>query len=77
MLTVRDAEADKVEALDAGADDYVTKPFRTQELLARIRAALRRAPAGKAAEIHQLTLGAGRSWTSMRGRCSRPGAACA
>src|SRR6185503_10468261 len=44
MLTVRDSEADKVEALDAGADDYVTKPFRTQELLARIRAALRRAP---------------------------------
>jgi len=57
MLTVRDAEADQVEALDAGADDYITKPFRTQELLARIRAALRRAPAGKAAEIHQLTLG--------------------
>jgi two-component system, OmpR family, KDP operon response regulator KdpE len=57
MLTVRDAEADHVEALDAGADDYITKPFRTQELLARIRAALRRAPAGKAAEIHQLTLG--------------------
>jgi two-component system, OmpR family, KDP operon response regulator KdpE len=57
MLTVRDAEADQVEALDAGADDYITKPFRTQELLARIRAALRRAPAGKAAEIHQLKLG--------------------
>jgi two-component system, OmpR family, KDP operon response regulator KdpE len=57
MLTVRDAESDQVEALDAGADDYVTKPFRTQELLARIRAALRRAPAGKAAEIHQLRLG--------------------
>jgi two-component system KDP operon response regulator KdpE len=57
MLTVRDAEADQVDALDAGADDYVTKPFRTQELLARIRAALRRAPAGKAAEIHQLALG--------------------
>lgn len=42
MLTVRDAEQDKVEALDAGADDYVTKPFSTPELLARIRAALRR-----------------------------------
>ncbi|HZU24033.1 MAG TPA: response regulator transcription factor [Bryobacteraceae bacterium] len=42
MLTVRDAEADKVAALDAGADDYVTKPFSTPELLARIRAALRR-----------------------------------
>jgi two-component system KDP operon response regulator KdpE len=45
MLTVRDSEADKVEALDAGADDYITKPFSTPELLARIRAALRRVPA--------------------------------
>lgn len=45
MLTVRDAERDKVEALDAGADDYVTKPFGMEELLARIRAALRRLPA--------------------------------
>jgi two-component system KDP operon response regulator KdpE len=42
MLTVRDAESDKVEALDAGADDYMTKPFSSPELLARIRAALRR-----------------------------------
>ncbi|MBV9507859.1 MAG: response regulator transcription factor [Acidobacteriia bacterium] len=45
MLTVRNAEASKVEALDAGADDYVTKPFSTPELLARIRATLRRLPA--------------------------------
>lgn len=44
MLTVRNAEKDKVEALDAGADDYVVKPFSTPELLARIRAALRRVP---------------------------------
>lgn len=44
MLTVRDAEQDKVAALDAGADDYITKPFSTPELLARIRAALRRMP---------------------------------
>ncbi len=44
MLTVRDDEADTVAALDAGADDYVTKPFKTPELLARIRAALRRTP---------------------------------
>ena len=44
MLTVRDAESDKVEALDAGADDYITKPFSSPELLARIRAALRRLP---------------------------------
>jgi two-component system, OmpR family, KDP operon response regulator KdpE len=49
VLTVRNAERDKVEALDAGADDYVTKPFSMQELLARIRAALRRLPqAGEA-----------------------------
>lgn len=45
MLTVRDSEADKVAALDAGADDFVSKPFSTPELLARIRAALRRVPA--------------------------------
>jgi len=44
MLTVRDSEEDKVEALDAGADDYVTKPYNAPELLARIRAALRRIP---------------------------------
>jgi len=42
MLTVRNAERDKVGALDAGADDYVVKPFGIEELLARIRAALRR-----------------------------------
>jgi two-component system, OmpR family, KDP operon response regulator KdpE len=42
MLTVRGAEKDKVRVLDAGADDYVVKPFGIQELLARIRAALRR-----------------------------------
>jgi two-component system, OmpR family, KDP operon response regulator KdpE len=44
MLTVRDSESDKVDALDAGADDYITKPYQTPELLARIRAALRRTP---------------------------------
>ena len=45
VLSVRGEERTKVEALDAGADDYVTKPFGIDELLARIRAALRRAPA--------------------------------
>src|SRR5450755_1697933 len=44
MLTVRKAEPDKIEALDAGADHYVTKPFSMPELLARIRANLRRVP---------------------------------
>jgi two-component system, OmpR family, KDP operon response regulator KdpE len=48
MLTVRNAERDKVLALDAGADDYVVKPFGIEELLARIRAALRRYAPGEA-----------------------------
>jgi two-component system KDP operon response regulator KdpE len=49
ILSVRNTEREKVMALDAGADDYVTKPFGIQELLARIRAALRRSPvAGEA-----------------------------
>jgi two-component system KDP operon response regulator KdpE len=42
VLTVRDQDTDKVNALDAGADDYITKPFQLSELTARIRAALRR-----------------------------------
>src|SRR5215472_16114372 len=42
MLTVRDLEEDKVRALEAGADDYVSKPFRLRELVARLRAVLRR-----------------------------------
>ena len=46
MLSVRGEEADKVEALDAGADDYVTKPFGMNELLARMRAATRRKAGG-------------------------------
>lgn len=44
MLTVRNSEADKVAALDSGADDYITKPFGMPELLARVRANLRRVP---------------------------------
>ncbi len=44
VLSVREHERSKVEALDAGADDYITKPFGIQELLARVRAHLRRAP---------------------------------
>jgi two-component system KDP operon response regulator KdpE len=47
VLSVRETERSKVEALDAGADDYVTKPFGMDELLARLRAALRRAAPGE------------------------------
>jgi two-component system KDP operon response regulator KdpE len=47
VLSVRDRQADKVAALDAGADDYVTKPFGVEEVLARLRAALRRSQAGE------------------------------
>jgi two-component system, OmpR family, KDP operon response regulator KdpE len=51
VLSVRDYERSKVEALDAGADDYVTKPFGIQELIARVRAHLRRAPERTATAI--------------------------
>jgi two-component system KDP operon response regulator KdpE len=57
MLTVRDSDADKIAALDAGADDYVTKPFSMPELLARIRAALRRSPFTQAGATGPLALG--------------------
>ena len=57
MLTVRDRAEDKIAALDAGADGYVTKPFDVNELLARIRAALRRAPASALGESRVLRLG--------------------
>jgi len=57
VLSVKGEERAKVEALDAGADDYVTKPFGIDELLARIRAALRRVPAGTDAENNVLAAG--------------------
>ena len=52
VLSVRNTERDKVQVLDAGADDYVTKPFGIQELLARIRAAIRRVPSSGDATEH-------------------------
>lgn len=68
MLTVRSAERDKVEALDAGADDYVTKPFSTPELLARIRATLRRTPVS-GSEPRRVSLGSVEiDWESRRVR---------
>jgi two-component system KDP operon response regulator KdpE len=67
VLSVRDAESDKVAALDAGADDYVTKPFGIDELLARLRAALRRhQPVSEAATVHTaaftIDLAASKAW---------------
>jgi two-component system KDP operon response regulator KdpE len=64
VVSVRDRQADKVEALDAGADDYVTKPFAMEELLARLRAALRRrqgeAPAPAVLQFGDLRIDLGR-----------------
>ena len=56
MLTARSDEPDKIQGLDAGADDYITKPFSTQELLARMRAVLRRRTPEQVKET--LTVGA-------------------
>lgn len=56
VLTVRNTERDKVNALDAGADDFITKPFSSPELLARIRAVLRRGPAPPEGGPRQLML---------------------
>jgi two-component system KDP operon response regulator KdpE len=53
VLSARSTSAEKVEALDAGADDYVTKPFAVNELLARIRASVRRGTPGLTAETDQ------------------------
>lgn len=56
MLTARGDEPDKVSGLDAGADDYITKPFSTQELLARIRAVLRRRAPEQASDVVKVGL---------------------
>lgn len=57
VLSVKGEEQTKIEALDAGADDYVTKPFSIDELMARIRAALRRLPAEKTGDETKLKAG--------------------
>lgn len=71
MLTARSDESDKVQGLDAGADDYITKPFSTQELLARIRAVLRRrAPevVNDSVQVGDLALDAATHRVSLRGQ---------
>jgi len=57
MLTVRDAEDDKVRALEAGADDYVTKPFGVRELVARLKAAVRRSQAHEVVASSTISVG--------------------
>jgi two-component system KDP operon response regulator KdpE len=57
VLSVKGEEKIKIEALDAGADDYITKPFSVDELLARVRAALRRATAGSKPEAEVILIG--------------------
>jgi len=76
MLTARGDEPDKVQGLDAGADDYVTKPFSTQELLARIRAVLRRRAPEQVLDsvtIGELVLDAASMRVSFRGQPLKPG----
>jgi two-component system, OmpR family, KDP operon response regulator KdpE len=74
VLSVRGEERTKVEALDAGADDYVTKPFGIEELLARVRASLRRAPvavtedAATALEAGDFRLDLGSHSVTVKGR---------
>ncbi|MBA3323149.1 MAG: response regulator transcription factor [Pyrinomonadaceae bacterium] len=67
VLSVKSEERIKVEALDAGADDYVTKPFGMDELLARVRAALRRAPAPTDGQTKVIEAGDFRLDTEARG----------
>lgn len=68
MLTARDMVEDRIEGLDSGADDYLTKPFHFRELLARVRALLRRQPAMRPETIHLADL-----TIDTRGMARRPG----
>lgn len=71
LLTARSEESDKVQGLDSGADDYITKPFSTQELLARIRAVLRRrAPeaVNDTVQLGDLTLDAATHRVMLKGQ---------
>lgn len=80
MVTARDAVMDKVAGLDAGADDYLTKPFAIEELFARIRVALKRSEAARAAsgvggvEAGEGATGAGTAATSPAGDSAKTSA---
>ena len=69
VLTARDAVGDRVEGLDAGADDYLTKPFALQELLARLRALLRRAVPREDDARRDASASPTSRWTSPPARC--------
>ncbi|HSW16571.1 MAG TPA: phosphate regulon transcriptional regulator PhoB [Ramlibacter sp.] len=76
MLTARGDEPDKVAGLDAGADDYITKPFSTQELLARLRAVLRRRapePESDSVSVGELALDAGTHRVTWQGQMVKLG----
>lgn len=69
MLTARDSVIDKVSGLDSGADDYITKPFAIEELLARIRTVLRKAPTAPGSQtltVGDLCLDVGRRQVTVR-----------
>jgi two-component system phosphate regulon response regulator PhoB len=66
MLTARGDEPDKIAGLDAGADDYITKPFSTQELLARIRAVLRRRAPEQASDVVRIGAEVKTSFATLR-----------
>lgn len=73
MVTVRDSQDDKVEALESGADDYVTKPFHMRELTARVRAAIRRsrtsaAPPDEVVRVGEITLNPSRRLVTKGGK---------
>ena len=71
MLTAKNSEIDKLQGLDGGADDYVTKPFGIAELMARIRALLRRSETGKAGNVYHyksLTVDDGKHLVTVAGR---------
>ena len=70
VLTARDAVGDRVEGLDAGADDYLTKPFALQELLARLRALLRRVVPRRGRRPTRCSPSPTCPWTSPPARCA-------